>query len=99
MSIATALLTRGMICVPCKKANDLISFLTPEMTATLEVRPQIRGVIGPDDSSVDAPVVTSTQELRPTTNPQGLAPVLTIHKPENTSAQELKPIIKSVKED
>jgi hypothetical protein len=83
----------------CCQQDQVISFDKPEVQATVEVRPKIRGAGAPPTVIVASPVTMSAQELRPETT-EAAGPVTTAaDKPVQTSVQELRPVIKKVEEE
>ena len=97
--LAESLVTRGMICLPFQE-DAIISFDTPTITETLEVRPRIRSVTGDPPPGTLVPVMTSSQELKPIMKgAKAPAPSNPDPKPVPTSTIELKPIMKSAKEE
>jgi len=92
------LATRGMI-QGCCKQGQIISYVKPDVQATLEVRPRIRRAAAPPVVTVTTPVTLSAQELRPVVRVKTPAPVSPDPRPTQTSTQLLRPIIKKVEEE
>ena len=96
---AIAIATRGMIFF-CPQEEQLISFDTPQVRQTLEVRPRIRYAETPPAGAITAPTMITTLELRP--EPKSIvapAPPADDMKPVPVVAINLRPVIKKIEEE
>ena len=98
---STSLVTDGYICyrgqpfpVPAPSSLN-----TPEVVATLEVRPRIRRVTPPDETGDPSPAMVSAQELRPVTTGRVPSDGTATQPPKTRTAQELKPKITQAEEE
>lgn len=72
----------------------------PEMLATIELKPEMRGAFTNPDDPVGTPHSLTAQELKPEmVGAKGPEQPDPDPKPSQISAQELKPIMKGAKEE
>jgi hypothetical protein len=83
----------------CCQQDQVISFDTPLIQQTLEVRPKIRNVSGPPAPVLTPPVPVAVTELKPVTKANSPAPPDPDPRPTQTAVIELKPVIKDVEEE